>query len=189
MDGWATLSILKSDPDLVNIPVIMMTILDDKNLGFTLGASDYITKPVDRDRLITALRKFQDKKPSGPILIVEDDSVTREMFSRVLVKDGWSVEEAENGRIALKHVAQHRPEAILLDLLMPEVDGFEFLSKLRSKEQWRNIPIIVVTGKDLTEQDYLRLNNNVTKIYKKGAYNQQELLNELRDQIRNCIDI
>ncbi len=188
MDGWATLSALKSDTDLTNIPVIMMTIVDDKNLGFTLGASDYICKPVDWNHLLAIVKKYCGKQVPGSALVVEDDAATREMLSRVLVKDGWHVEEAENGQVALKSVSQHCPDVILLDLIMPDVDGFEFLTKLRGREQWRSIPVIVVTGKDLTEQDRLRLNNNVIKIIKKGSFNRQGLLNELKEQIKTCLD-
>ncbi|MGH8058212.1 MAG: response regulator, partial [Candidatus Entotheonellia bacterium] len=99
MDGWAVLSALKADADLANIPVIMLTIVDDKNLGYALGASDYLTKPVDRDRLLAVLRKYQRQQPSHPILVVEDDSLTRQMLRRILEKEGYAVSEAEHGRM------------------------------------------------------------------------------------------
>ena len=188
MDGWAVLSALKSDGDIATIPVIMMTIVDDKNLGFTLGASDYICKPVDWNHLLTMVKKYRGIQVPSSALVVEDDADSREMLSRVLVKDGWSVDEAENGRVALKSISQHRPDIILLDLMMPDIDGFEFLAKLREREQWRSIPVIVVTGKDLTEEDHMKLNSNVARIVKKGSFNRQSLLNEVKEQIKICLD-
>jgi len=187
MDGWAVLSALKADADLANIPVIMLTIVDDKNLGYALGASDYLTKPVDRDRLLAVLRKYQRQQPSHPILVVEDDSLTRQMLRRILEKEGYAVSEAEHGRMALERVAEHRPELILLDLLMPEMDGFAFLEALRQQQAWRTIPIVVVTAKDLTEEDRLRLNGYVEKILQKGPYSREALLREVGDLVAACV--
>lgn len=188
-DGWATLTALKSDPDLANIPVIMLTIVDDKNLGFTLGASDYITKPIERESLMRALQQYKSKKSLSPILVVEDDPLTREMLCNMLTKEEWTVAEAENGKVALKLIEKSQPAAILLDLLMPEMDGFEFISKLRLKEQWRKIPVIVVTAKDLTQEDRMRLNGNVQKILQKGAHSHRALLNEIRELVKANVQL
>ncbi len=182
-DGWAILTALKSDPDLASIPVIMLTIIDDKNLGFALGATDYLIKPIEREHLVVTLKKYC-KQPPGPILVVEDDLSTREMLCHMLTKEGWAVAEAENGRIALKLISDNQPAAILLDLLMPEMDGFELISKLRAKERWRKVPVIVVTAKDLTQEDRLRLNGNVEKILQKGNYSRRTLLNEIRTSVK-----
>ena len=183
MDGWAVLSALKADPDLADIPVIMLTMVDNKNLGYALGASDYMTKPIDRDRLVDILKKYQCKHPPCPVLIVEDDNATREMMRRMLEKERWVVTEAENGQVALQRVAENQPELIILDLMMPEMDGFQFIEALRKHEEWRHIPIVVVTVKDLTQEDRLRLNGYVEAILQKGAYSREELMTEVRNLV------
>ncbi len=179
MDGWAVLSGLKADPELANIPVIMLTIVDNKNMGYALGASDYLTKPIDRDRLRAILNKYRSDRTPCPILIVEDDAPTREMIRRMLEKEGLTVMEAENGQIALERVAENQPELILLDLMMPQMDGFTFVNKLQQQESWRSIPVVVLTAKDITPEDRLRLNGYVENILQKEAYTCEELLNQV----------
>jgi CheY-like chemotaxis protein len=186
MDGWEVLSQLKADEELAEIPVIMLTIVDERNRGYLLGASDYLVKPIEPDRLVRVLRKYQGIKPSGQLLIVEDDSLTREMMRRILEPMGWKVREASNGREGLERVAESRPELILLDLVMPEMDGFEFLSRLRQGRDGRSIPVVVVTGKDLSQADRLRLNGSVEKVLKKDAENREHLLREVCEWVRNC---
>jgi CheY-like chemotaxis protein len=183
MDGWAVLTALKADPDLVDIPVIMLTIVDDKTMGYTLGASDYLTKPIDWDRLTAVLRKYRCAHPPCPVLIVEDEVAMREMLRRMLAREGWAVTEAVNGREALERVTENRPELILLDLMMPEMDGFAFLEALRRQEAWREIRVVVITAKDLTPDDRQRLNGYVERILQKGTYSQEELLHEVRDLV------
>jgi CheY-like chemotaxis protein len=117
-------------------------------------------------------------------LVVEDDIDTREMLRRLLEKEGWAVSEAENGRVALEHVAKTPPGLILLDLMMPDMDGFQFTTELRNHEAWRSIPIVVVTAKDLTVEDRLRLNGYVEKIIQKEAYSSEVLLAEVRDLVK-----
>ncbi len=187
MDGWAVLSALKADADLADIPVIMLTIVDDKNLGYALGASDYLTKPIERDRLVAILRKYRSEDPSHPVLVVEDDAATREMLGRMLEKEGWAVTAAENGRAALERIAERRPALILLDLMMPEMDGFQFVEALREWDAWRSIPIVVVTAKDLTAEDRLRLSGYVEQILQKGAYRREALLAEVRELVASYI--
>ena len=178
MDGWAVLTALKADPALADIPVIMLTIADEKNMGYTLGAADYLTKPVDWERLAVTLQKHRCAHPPCPMLIVEDDGDMRKMLRRRLEKEGWVVTEAANGR-----VADRRPELILLDLMMPEMDGFQFLEEVRKRQEWRSIPIVVVTAKDLSPEDSLRLTGYVKKILQKGAYSREELLLTVSDLV------
>src|SRR6266849_5298911 len=128
MDGWAVLSALKADPELADIPVIMLTIVDDKNLGYALGASDYLTKPIDRERLVTVLEKY---RRDAPVLVVDDDATLRELLRRILEGAGYTVVEAENGRVALERLRTLAPGVILLDLMMPEMDGFEVVAEVR----------------------------------------------------------
>jgi CheY-like chemotaxis protein len=105
------------------------------------------------------------------------------MLRRILAKEGWAVTEAVNGREALERVAENRPELILLDLMMPEMDGFAFLEALRRQEAWRAIPVVVLTAKDLTSHDRQRLNGYVERLLQKGTYSQEELLREVRDLV------
>jgi CheY-like chemotaxis protein len=180
MDGWAALSELKADPDLAEIPVVMLSILDERNLGFSLGASDYLTKPVDRDRLRDVLQRFAGTSDGNRVLIVEDDPGTRESLRRVIEREGWSSTEAENGRAALEKIEISPPALILLDLMMPEMDGFEFLDKLRDRPDATEIPVVVLTAMELTEQDRARLNGNVARVLSKGGGSAAELSHELR---------
>jgi signal transduction histidine kinase/CheY-like chemotaxis protein len=179
LDGWTVLAALKGDPELADIPVIFVTILDEKTKGYSLGATDYLVKPVDRERLTQVLTRLCGDRPSRRILVVEDDETTRTVLQRALERDGWSVIQAENGRVALAQVAEQRPDAILLDLMMPEMDGFAFLAELRHQAPWREIPVVVLTAMDLTEADRRRLNGEVERIIEKGAYSRDELLREV----------
>ena len=180
MDGWAVLTALKADPDIADIPVIMLTIVDDRNLGYTLGAADYLTKPIDRDRLVTVLKKY---RRDLPVLIVDDDAVLRQLLRRILEPEGYKVVEAENGRVALDRLRGVSPSVILLDLMMPEMDGFEFVTEFRRHEAWRAIPIVVITARDLSREDRERLNGYVEKILQKGAPGRDELLAEVRELV------
>lgn len=183
MDGWSVLSNLKADPNLSDIPVIMLTIVDNKNMGYALGASDYLTKPIERDRLSAILRKYQHTASDRTILLIEDDSATREMTRRTLEKEGWTVTEAENGCIALERLAIQQPELILLDLMMPQMDGFAFVKQLQQNVLWRDIPVVVLTALDVTPEDRLRLNGYVENILQKGAYSVEELLMQIRNLV------
>ncbi|MDB5082315.1 MAG: luxQ 1 [Chloroflexi bacterium] len=187
MDGWAVLVQLKSDPALMDIPVIMLTIVDDKKMGYALGAADYMTKPIDRERLLLILKKHMPAPSLASVLLVEDDPTTREMLRRLLEKEGWSVNEAENGRIGLERVKENRPGLVLLDLMMPEMDGFGFVAELRKRKEWRDIPVVVVTAKDITAEDRVLLNGSVEKILQKGAYSRETLLAEVRELVAACL--
>jgi len=182
MDGWAVLAALKADPVLAGIPVVMLTMLDDRNLGFALGAAEFMTKPIDRDRLRTLLERYRLAGPGG-VLLVEDDPPTRELLRRLLEADGWSVMEAENGRAGLAVLERTVPSLILLDLMMPVMDGCQFAVELRKRDEWRGIPVIVITAKDLTAEDRRALNGDVQGVLQKGAFNREELLREIHHLI------
>src|SRR4051794_28525688 len=152
-----------------DIPVVMLTILDDRDLGFALGATDYLTKPVDRARLMQLVREYVPQDQRQRALVVEDDPATREMLRRMLERDGWSVSEAANGRAGLERVAASPPDLVLLDLMMPELDGFGFVERLRAQPAWRAIPVLVVTAKDPTDEERRRLNGKVQCVIQKGS--------------------
>jgi signal transduction histidine kinase/DNA-binding response OmpR family regulator len=183
LDGWGVLGSLKSDPRLSEVPVIMITMVDDPVKGMALGATDYLTKPLDRDRLVSLLRKFRGPQGPSRVLLVEDDPVAREQMRRALEQDGWNVLLAENGRVALQATAETRPDLIVLDLMMPEMDGFQFLGELRRNERWRTVPVVVVTAKDLSISDKLRLDGYVQRVFHKGSYRKEELLAEIHSQL------
>ena len=187
MDGWAVLTELKADPALSEIPVIMLTIMDEKQMGYALGAADYLTKPIDWDRLVAILQRYDCARPPCPLLVVEDDPVMRDMLRRRLEKEDWTIIEAGNGRVALERMTERQPELILLDLMMPEMDGFQFLDEIRKRKDWHAIPVIVVTAKELSAQDRQRLNGSVEKILQKGAYSREELIHEVRDLVTASI--
>ena len=180
MDGWEVLSALKSDPAMERIPVIMVTMLDQNHLGLTLGATDYLTKPIDWIRLNGVLRKCRRSAKSQTVLVVEDDASMREMIRRALEKEGWGVMEAENGRVGLDLIKVSVPSLVLLDLMMPELDGFEFMHELRQMPEHRVLPVVVITAKDLTAEDRRRLNGQVSRILEKGKTTNAELLAEVR---------
>lgn len=187
MDGWAVLSGLKANPELANIPVIMLTIVDNKNIGYALGASDYLTKPIDRDRLGAILNKYRGERHPCRLLLVEDDAPTREMMRRMLEKEQWTVMEAENGQVALEQMTNQQPELILLDLMMPQMDGFTFVNVLQQNEAWRSIPVVILTAKEITAEDRQQLNGYVENILQKGAYTREELLSQVRKLVSGSI--
>jgi signal transduction histidine kinase/CheY-like chemotaxis protein len=180
MDGWAALSALKSDPELRHIPVVMTSVSDDRALGYALGAAHYITKPIDRERLIGILAQYRSVQGPAPVLVVDDDAASRDRVKAILEREGWPVETAENGSSAIEHLKRERFGLILLDLLMPEMDGFEFARALRDHPDWRSIPVIVVTAKDVTEEDRKRLHGSVRAVIGKSKFDGEILLREIR---------
>jgi signal transduction histidine kinase/CheY-like chemotaxis protein len=166
IDGWTVLAAIKGDPALADTPVILMTILDEKNRGYSLGAADYLIKPIDRGKLAQTLRRICGSV-GRRLLVIDDDETARNLMRAQLMQDGWDVAEAENGRIALARLTEVRPDAIILDLMMPEMDGFEFLEEMHHRAEWRDIPVLIVTARDLTAQDRNRLNISVERIVQK----------------------
>ena len=169
MDGWAVLSKLKADPALAAIPVVVATIIDDRNLSVSLGAAGYITKPIDREHLSEVVRRVRSTPGLKNVLIVEDDADARKLMRRLFEKEGWNVAEAENGSVALAAIESSPPSLVLLDLMMPVMDGFEFIEQLRKRSTGRDIPVVVHTAKDLTEQDRQRLRGSVDNVLQKGG--------------------
>ncbi|MDH3990429.1 MAG: response regulator, partial [Gammaproteobacteria bacterium] len=183
MDGWSVLRALKADPVLQNVPVVMLTLVDDKSKGYSLGATDYLTKPVDREQLHNALSRYYTPGESCSVLLVEDDKPTREVMARTLEKSGWTVSEAGNGREALDRLSQQKPRLILLDLMMPVMDGFDFLLEMRARAEWQDIPVIVLTAKDLTDEDRRVLSGRVEQIIGKGARAHDHVVNLIHQVI------
>lgn len=189
MDGWAVLNQLKADQALSDIPVVMLSMVDDRNRGFTLGAADYMTKPIDRNRLIQILMKYRANKgktghlPPGDVLVVDDDEDIREMLVRTLDKSGWSIKIAKNGHEALDRLQESIPHLILLDLMMPEMDGFQLIAEIQKVSAWQRIPVVVLTAKDLSAEERQILSRHVQKIIEKESYSGADLVHNIRNLI------
>jgi signal transduction histidine kinase/CheY-like chemotaxis protein len=181
MDGWSVLSALKAEPEIADIPVIMMTMVDEKHVGFALGAAEYLTKPIDWERLGSVLRKYRNPQSSQTVLIVEDDPMMRAVLVRSVEQEGLRGIEAANGRAALERINETAPALILLDLMMPEMDGFEFLDALAARADWRQVPVILITARDLSDEDHLRLTGQVARIVQKGTTDFGTLLDTIKE--------
>jgi CheY-like chemotaxis protein len=175
IDGWTVLAALKGEPELADIPVVIVTIVDEQRTGIALGATGYLTKPIDRERLVAILSRLRAAAP-GSVLVVEDDEEQRQLMRAVLGMRGWRVREATNGRFALDAVEAELPDAILLDLMMPEMDGFELVAALQANAAWREIPVVVVTALDLTAEDRRKLSGGVKETLSKHAFPPAELM-------------
>ena len=182
MDGWAVLTALKSDPALAGTPVVMVTITSDRTLAYALGAADFLTKPIERDRLLSVLKRFDYDCRLVPCkaLVVDDDEANRRLLRGMLERERWIVDEAGDGRAAMERVEKSPPDLILLDLMMPQMDGFEVAERLHRDERFRTIPVVVVTAKDLTDEDRRRLNGSVLRVVSKGG-GPDELVRALGD--------
>jgi adenylate cyclase len=184
MDGWGALKELKSDPELSDIPVIMVTVLNERGMAIPLGAADFVTKPVDRQRLAAILRDHCKSPSSTSILVVEDDLSTREALCRSLASMGYAAQVAVDGRSGLDWLTNHpAPSLILLDLMMPEMDGFEFLRELRQRPALVDIPVIVVTAKELTAEDIRILSGQTDGIIAKDQAYLTELAAAVRERL------
>ena len=176
IDGWTVLAALKGDPALADIPVVIVTIVDEQRRGVALGAAGYMTKPIDRDRLVEILSRYRRATEPSTVLVVEDDEEQRRLVRELLGARGWMVREAANGRLALDALEEGLPDILLLDLMMPEMDGFGVVAALQGNPAWRDIPVVVVTALDLTAEDHQRLNGGVEQILSKSAYAPTELV-------------
>jgi CheY-like chemotaxis protein len=187
MDGWVVLSLLKADPELASIPVVMLTVRAEQDFAFALGVADYLKKPIDHDRLVAVLRKYHHLRPPIQVLVVEDDPAMREMLGRMLEKEHWTVAEAENGLAALENITRSPPSLIILDLMMPVMDGFQMIAELQKHEDWRKIPVVVISAKELTAEDRLRLQDHVKRILQKGSFGREELVREVQQTVRRFL--
>jgi PAS domain S-box-containing protein len=179
-DGWSVLSELKSDPDLASIPVVMVSMVDDKSIGFALGASEYLVKPIERDRLIDVLSRF-DEAGDGIALVVEDEDDIRELIQRHLERADWEVHTARDGREALDVLEELQPDVVVLDLMMPGMDGFEVAEKMRKTVRWSQIPIVVVTAMELDEAQRAELRRSVERIMEKDVSSIDEVIQKVLD--------
>ncbi|GLS68203.1 hypothetical protein GCM10007890_02150 [Methylobacterium tardum] len=177
MDGWSVLAALKSDPATAGVPVIMVSFVADAALSASLGAAEAVPKPVDWTRLRTILDRF--RAADGDVLVVDDDADTRHRVRTVLERNGWTVREAGNGCEALDQVEMGVPRLVLLDLTMPVMDGFSFLDRLRGLPGCAEVPVVVLSARDVTAEERDRL-SEADRVLRKGDASLQDLATELR---------
>ncbi|MCX5719276.1 MAG: response regulator, partial [Nitrospirae bacterium] len=182
-DGWQVLRELKKTPETQDIPVIILSIVDNKRLGFSLGATEYIVKPVEKQVLLRKLRNLEKTTTIKRILVVDNDPDTVKMMSNVLKEAGYKITIAYNSRDAIASIEDFEPDLIVLNLTMPEVSGFDVIEYLKTEERAKDIPLIVVTHKDLTENEIDDLNGRIQGILNKGVLTKEDLLNELKETI------
>ncbi len=186
IDGWSVLSSLRSDAVTADIPILMVTMMRDRALGFSLGASDYLTKPVEAERLRTVVGRYVEGAESA--MVVDDCAENREMLRRLLERAGLRVFEAADGREGLEVARRERPGVVLLDLMMPVMDGFEFLDRARADADLKDVPVVIVTAKDLSQTDRDRLNGGVQAVIQKGGMDRDALLREVCELISKTPD-
>ncbi len=180
LDGWTVLAALKADDELSEIPVIMHSVRDDPDLGFMLGASEYLVKPVDRSKLVKALRRHM-QTDNASILVMSNDESTRRAVRSSLEEQGWKVTEAANGIEGLAELNRQLPVVVVLDLMMPEMDGFEFLEEMHRNPEWKKlVHVVVLTSSELSQEDCERLNGGVDKVLAKGMLSRHHFLDEVR---------
>jgi signal transduction histidine kinase/CheY-like chemotaxis protein len=184
MDGWEVLRLLKESPATHSIPVIMVSVMAEQEHALTLEVEDYLVKPIDVERLARAINRVTHRLPQRNLLLVDDDEDSLATMSRLLGAAGWHTVSARNGVEALAALVKTRPAAIVLDLIMPEMDGFEFLQHLRRDPQLRSIPVIVMSGKDPTEAEQAFLHERVDAVMKKGSHSAEELLATVKSRLR-----
>lgn len=180
MDGWNVLRLIRADEEIAETPVLMQTVVDEQNFGYALGANDYLLKPIDRNRLREALSRFAPLEPVGSVLVVDDDEDALERVSAALEREGWSVISCSGGEAALEAMKTQTPAIILVDLLMPGMDGYAFVRAVRDEVAWKDIPIVVLTAEDLSTRRLRALENSTSRILQKGSMPLSDLAADLR---------
>ncbi|MBI2485826.1 MAG: GAF domain-containing protein, partial [Deltaproteobacteria bacterium] len=183
-DGWDVLKELKESPETRNIPVVIISVVDDKNLGFSLGAVDYLVKPLTRVELLGSLRKLSLKPDfrfeTSNVLIIDDNPGMVELISDILRKEGINMIQAYGGREGIDLASQRNPDLIILDLMMPEVNGFDLIAELKKYQKTKYIPLLVFTAKELTEEDKKKLNGHVERVVRKGNFSPRDFIDEIK---------
>ena len=185
MDGWSVLRTLKADPEVSNIPVIMASILDEKNKGFSLGAADFLSKPIQKEYLMKSIRNLIGDKENLKICLIEDDESLRFTVKEILEKQDVQIMEAENGKVGMNILQNEeiKPDLILLDLMMPVMNGFEFLKAIRETEL-NSIPILVLTGAELSGDEKTFLLGETQRILEKSEDTMSTIVNEVSNVIK-----
>lgn len=185
-DGWQVLHDLKADPLTRDIPVIMITVVDKKVMGYQLGADDYLLKPLDADELLASLARLTSQLPQSRVLVVDDDPNVVDMVRQLLGDKPYQVEAALDGLQALDVIRTAPPDIVLLDLLMPDLDGFGVIEKLGEQPDTARIPVIVLTAKTLTNQEASALNDRIFTIIQKQGLQGEALLQQIEAAMKKA---
>ena len=185
-DGWTVLRSLKEDSELCEIPVILATVLGTARWDLRSAQPSISPNRSILPILFASSTRVRLRNSNTDVLVVDDDPGTREMLRRALTREGWSVREAEDGDTGLEEVARSRPAVILLDLMMPRMDGFQMLAALRKNERTRDVPVVVVTSKDLTREERSWLEGNAYEVFQKGGYERSKLVETLRSMVEGA---
>ena len=184
VDGWSVLTSLKADPELKDIPVFVLTMTNEKSLGYALGAAQFLTKPVNKDALLGLLRQYKRHPNHCHVLMIDDDADNRNLIRRVLEPEGTVVDEATDGQSGLDWLSAHAaPDLVILDLMMPNMDGFAFIDALRQRPEFNSLPVLVLTAKTLTDDDRQRLSQRVEYIIERDGLNEELLVGRLHEQL------
>jgi signal transduction histidine kinase/CheY-like chemotaxis protein len=182
-DGWQVLKELKNTPETQDIPVIILSIVEDKKLGFSLGAAEYVVKPVEKQVLLRKIKNLEKTRKVKRVLIVDNEADTVRLIGNVMKEEGYQVTTAYNSEDAIKSIQDFRPDLILLNLTMPEKSGFDVIEFLKTAEEVKDIPLILLTHKDLTEKEIDELNGMIQGILNKGMLTKEDLLKEIKETI------
>jgi DNA-binding response OmpR family regulator len=182
MDGWDVLKYLKYDSETSNIPVIVVSMLDEAEVGFSLGVVDYFVKPVEKKTFVAALNNLKESLgiDMPKVLVVDDDPDAVELVASMIEPAGFEVIRAYGGEEGISKSFSEHPDALILDLMMPDVSGFDVVSRLKTDPETRNIPIIICTSRDPTSEDIIRLRSDVVSVMCKGEFAREELVNEIK---------
>jgi CheY-like chemotaxis protein len=187
-DGWELLARLKADQATAPIPVVVVSIVDEQGRGFTLGAADYLLKPVDRDVLVRVIQRVVRKNAQDHrgrcVLVIDDDPVILELMDAVLRPEGFEILKAKDGRHGLKIARERNPALVVLDLLMPEMNGFEVVDEMHGSPETSAIPIVVLTNKSLSREEKDRLNGRITAIRQKSEFNRADFVAQVRSLLK-----
>lgn len=184
MDGWNVLREIRADPEIASTPVVMQTVIDEQTFGYALGATDYLLKPVDRARLREAMAGILPSASARSVLVVDDDGEARNRVAAALSREGWAVTSVDGGEAALEAMRRERPDIILVDLLMPGMDGYAVIRAVREEQAWRDIPIVVLTSEDLGSARLRALATTTSRIVQKGSMPLSDLAADLRRVVR-----
>ena len=188
LDGWTVLRSLKEDPELCDIPVILASVLGDKEMGFVFGAVEYLLKPFDQDQLISTIRSVCGEGTARDVLVIDDDKSARDLSRRILSKLGWRVFEASDGVKGLERMARHKPALVLLDLMMPRKNGFEVLQAMQADPQLNDIAVIIVTSKTLDQDEIEWLNRHAADLVQKGSDGRADLIKAIERHLQPSVD-
>ena len=182
MHGWELLKKIKSREKARDIPAIIISMVDEKRIGFEMGAFDYLIKPFDRKQIIKSLERIKGKisHKNPRILVVDDDQKAVELIAAMIEAEGFEIIKAYSGEEGIEKAFNNSPDMIILDLMMPRTNGFDVITRLKENVKTRDIPIVISTAKSLTEEDLKQLEDNTHSILQKGAYDGHKFIEDIK---------